>query len=88
MLRLTPFNRIKAKEAAGIISPKEHEASMEKQKIKIPERAVKPARPMVSVVVDSQTYSLPARKTTSVWVETKNWGKVNYALDERYKKLE
>lgn len=43
---------------------------------------------MVSVVVDSQTYSLCARKTKSVLVETKNWGKVNFALDERYKKLE
>ena len=55
---------------------------------KIPERLSKPVRPMVSVVVDSTTYNLPARKTKSVMVETKNWGKVNFALDERYKKLE
>ncbi len=55
--------------------------------MKIPERTVK-TRPTVSVVVDNQTYSLPARKTKSVLVETKNWGKVNFALDERYKKLE
>lgn len=43
---------------------------------------------MVSVAVDGVTYQLPARKTKSVLVETKNWGKVNFALDERYKKLD
>lgn len=61
---------------------------MEKTNIKIPERVIKPTRPMVSVAVDGQIYSLCARKTKSVQVETKNWGKVNFALDERYKKLE
>ncbi|GAB5034807.1 cmgc mapk protein kinase [Nannochloropsis oceanica] len=82
------INRIKAKEAAGITSPKERETSMEKTNIKIPERVIKPTRPMVSVAVDGQIYSLCARKTKSVQVETKNWGKVNFALDERYKKLD
>lgn len=62
--------------------------SLEAQKGKIPERQSKPARPMVSVSVNKQTYSLPARKTKKVLVETKNWGKVTFALDERYKKLE
>lgn len=55
---------------------------------KIPERPSKPPRPMVSVAVDGVTYQLPARKTKAVLVETKNWGKVNFALDERYKKLD
>ena len=64
------------------------DAPLEKKRGKSIERPSKPQRATVSVVVDSVTYALPARKTKSVLVETKNWGKVNFALDERYKKLE
>ncbi len=80
--------RVKAKEAAagaGAGGELEKRASAAG---KIPERPSKPPRPLVSVSVDSVTYQLPARKTKSVLVETKNWGKVNFALDERYKKLD
>ena len=80
---MTTTYRVKAREGNN---GADH--SLEKKRGKSLEKPSKPQRPTVSVVVDSVTYALPARRTKSVLVETKNWGKVNFALDERYKKLE
>ena len=51
-------------------------------------RPPKPPRPSVPVTVDGVTYALTQRKTKNVVVDTKNWGRVTFALDDRYKKLE
>jgi hypothetical protein len=72
--------RLKAKEAAKLA-----EDGLKKKRSG---SSVRPSRPTVPVSVDGATYNLVQRRTKNVSVDTKNWGRLTFALDERYRKIE